>query len=67
MLPAFCSSHRQSAPPGTALVTHDIVITVAPEIAGVEEHFAVFISRKTVVGSFACELGTQVSFSAEKS
>ena len=29
-----------------------------------DEHFAVFISRKTIQGSFACALGVQVSFSA---
>lgn len=51
-------------PPGTALVAHNIAITVTPGIARMDGRFAVFISRKTVKGSFVFELGMQVLFPA---
>uniref|UniRef100_A0A8C4UW28 Secreted protein n=1 Tax=Falco tinnunculus TaxID=100819 RepID=A0A8C4UW28_FALTI len=47
-LGTFCSSHTAASPPGTASVAHDIVITATLGIASMDEHFAVFISRKTV-------------------
>jgi len=52
------------APPGTPLVTHNTVITATPGTARMDECFAVFICRKIVDGSYACELGMQVSCSA---